>query len=169
MSKQLKSVLFGGVALALFSAAAQAAGNAFVEVRLGGAATSDSGTETIGAALGYDAKIGGQTWFGAEFVVDTDSSFEGSVAGINLRLGLAVDEQSRVFLTLGRVWQEYSTTSVALFPVTYVVTTNGYVYDTVAGIGYQSQLSQSSHVSVQYQHGFEFDFDRVMVGVGLEF
>jgi hypothetical protein len=86
--------------------------------------------------------------------------------GINLRAGASIDEKSRIFATLGRVWQRVTYT---YYDGVFFVTDEAYVYDTVGGIGYQTDISSNTYVSIQYQRVFENEINRGMVGFGLKF
>ena len=148
-----------------FATLAEAGG--YVEGRAGIAdGTFLSATETVGAAVGFEVVGAGGNFVGAEFVVDVYDGFSSSAAGINLRAGAAIDEKSRVFATVGRIWQRENYT---YYNGVFLVTVDEYRYDTVAGVGYQTDIAPNSYVSVQYQRIFDSEVDRAMVGVGLKF
>jgi hypothetical protein len=147
--------------------AGQAAAGGYVEGRAGIAdGTYLSTTETVGAAVGFEVGGAGGNFFGAEFVVDAYDGFSSSAAGINLRAGTAIDEKSRLFATLGRIWQRQNYT---YYDGIFLVTVDGYFYDTTAGVGYQTDISPNSYVSVQFQRIFDSEINRATVGIGLKF
>lgn len=159
-------VMVGALVLSTMMAA-QAEAGAYVEGRAGVAdGTYLSATETVGAAVGFEVAGASGNFLGAEFVVDVYDGFSSSAAGINLRAGAAVDEKSRVFATLGRIWQRENYT---YYDGIFLVTVDGYYYDTVAGIGYETDISPGSYVSLQYQRIFDSEINRAMVGIGLKF
>ena len=157
-------------AVACVGFVANALADGFFEFRAGGAAASGESTGTLGFALGYDHEFGSSVFLGGEFAYDARSDFSESLAGVNLRFGVPLGTSAKAFLTVGRIWQDYSSTSVSVFPIVGISTTTyGTLYDTVAGVGYQADLSESAYFSVQYQHAFDLEGDRAMVGVGFTF
>jgi hypothetical protein len=154
------------VAAGLVMMTSQALAGAYVEGRVGIAGDAYTTTETVGAAVGFEVVGATGNFLGAEFVVDAYDGLSSGASGINLRAGAAVDEKSRVFATLGRVWQRVTYTTYDGF---FFVTDETYVYDTVGGIGYQTDISPNTYVSIQYQRVFEYEINRGMVGFGLKF
>ena len=159
--------MFAGTLLLSVAFAAQSEAGGYVEARAGIAdGTYLSTTETVGAAVGFEVVDSGRNFFGAEFVVDVYDGFSSSAAGINLRAGTQIDEKSRLFATLGRIWQrQYYTYYDGIF----LVTVDDYFYDTTAGVGYQTDISPNSYVSVQFQRIFDSEINRATVGIGLKF
>jgi hypothetical protein len=162
----MKLQLISAVVMASALLATQAEAGAYVEGRLGIAGDDFATTETVGAAVGFEVVGASGNFLGAEFVVDAYDGLSSGATGINLRAGAAVDEKSRVFATLGRVWQRRD---YVYFDGIFLVAVDEYVYDTVAGFGYQTDISPNSYVSIQYQRVFDSEINRGMVGIGLKF
>jgi len=164
-----KRVMAGALTLSAVLAA-QAEAGAYIEGRVGIAGSPAlSSTETVGAAIGFEVVNSSGTFLGLELVGDAYNGFSASVAGINLRAGASLDDSSRIFLTLGEAWQYYYYTQTTVFPFISTTTYSGYQYDALAGVGFQKDLSPGSYVSVQYQHAFDTEINRAMVGIGFKF
>lgn len=114
--------------------------------------------------------LGSSVFLGGEFAYHARSDFPDSLGRVNLRFRVPLGTGAKAFATVGRVWQSYSATNVAVFPFGEVSTTSyGTFHDTVAGVGYAADLSENGYVSVQYQHAFDLEGDRAMVGIGVTF
>lgn len=160
----------GAAAMLCVGFVGNAVADGFFEFRTGFAAGGGESTGTLGVALGYDHKFGSGVFLGGEIAYDARSDFADSLAGVNLRFGTQVSESAKAFVTVGRIWQDYSSSSVFYIPGLMITTTTSQTfYDTVAGVGYQADLSESAYFSVQYQHAFDLEADRAMIGVGVTF
>ena len=162
----MKLQVCAAVAASLVMMTSQALAGAYVEGRVGIAGDAYTTTETVGAAVGFEVVGATGNFLGAELVVDAYDGLSSGATGINLRAGATIDEKSRIFATLGRVWQRVNYT---YYDGIFLVTVDDYVYDTVGGVGYQTDISPNSYVSIQYQRVFDNEINRGMVGFGLKF
>jgi hypothetical protein len=167
---RMRKIAVGISFFALSALATPASADGFFELRLGAAVDGSGASSTVGAALGYDFDLGKDAFLGLEYVGTADTSFESDAGAVNLRLGTDVSETGRIYLTAGRVWQARSSTVIIpTSDFSIFGSSSSTVYDTIAGLGYQADISDSGYVSLQYQYGFEYNFGHAIVGVGIRF
>jgi outer membrane immunogenic protein len=150
------------VALSATTAQAQS----YLEVRGGIAGTSETTTETIGLAAGFDTDVGSSAFVGAEITADTDASFSTPVYGLNARVGTKMGEDGKLFATAGVARLQ---DSGYIYGLGYFVAYSGWYTDFTAGAGYQHKIGKSTRLSIQYQRYFDTQANRGSIGIGFEF
>lgn len=145
--------IFAAVTAAATVFATPAAANGLrAEVRGGVAWCCGASSESIGAAVGYDADIGNGVFVGAEATADTDFDISSPVLGLNARLGAKMGETTRLFVSGG--WAHDTAFNLD---------------DAVIGSGVEMTFSGNTFVTLQYQRYIDLEINRATVGVGVRF
>jgi hypothetical protein len=148
----MKKYLLATAALMTLSTPAYAAGEGYVEGRIGYAWVGDlADTESLGVALGYDFDVGGNAFVGIEATADTDFDINNPILGLNARLGVKAGEKSKIFGTIG-----------------YVYDTTFEVDDMLVGAGFEQKVGKVS-LGLQYQRVLDLEVNRLFVGIGTKF